>query len=1037
MPGGRPLLQRYCLTLGGAQTRSEPGLNLETHMTLPSTRAIGFLLKILLAVAAVALSIPALAVDPARQIAQYGHAAWRLQDGDLPGMPMAIAQGADGYLWIGTLNGLVRFDGLRFVRWSASEEEQLPSDAVTRLLATSDGSLWIGTQQGLSQWKDGKLRSYPSTPGGAIMTITEDREQAIWFTRMERSDSRGLVCRVSAGELTCFDQADGLELPGSPCCPAALLAEPNGAIWVGSDTALTLWRDKASSVFKLPLALPKRDMGVTALAARAEGGLWVGIAKPGTGLGLQTFVDGKFAPVASQNFDASTLPVSAMLVDRQGALWVGTFGEGLIRVYRDEVDQYKSIDGLSNDRINGLFEDREGNLWVATAKGIDQFRNLRAATFAKRQGLSSDSAASIAAARDGSIWIGSRGLDVLRAGKIASIATSPKLPEGQVTDLLEDHAGRMWVGIDRTLWIVDEDKTTAVRAKSGATEIAYVTSLTVDAQNDVWARSAKSLFQIRDDAVIDEYPLGPELEGRQITADPHSGIWLGLRSGDLAWFRDGKAQTVAFPKPPAASVNGFVEHMATTPSGMVLGATANGVVAWKDGKAQALTTANGLPCNHAHALVSDKNGNLWIFMQCGLVEVPRTEMDRWWTSSNARLQLRNFDVLDGIDPGWAPFRGAAIAPDGGLWFANGHGVQTVDPGATAGTIAPPVHIESLVSDRIRYPVKDSVQLPPLSRDVQIEYTATSFAVPQRVRFRYKLEGRDADWQEPVARRQAFYTDLRPGDYRFTVTASKDNGVWNEHGDSISFRVLPAWYQSMWFRMVALLLCALVAWVLYRWRLHQLSASMSARFDERMAERLRIARELHDTLLQTVQAGKLVADDALDSTADEGRRRHALERISTWLGEATRDGRAALHALRQSTTLGNDLADGLQQAAEECTADSGMIIRVSVVGRAREMHPIVRDEIYRIGCEAIRNAASHSHGRALDVELTYAHDLTLRVKDDGIGIDADAFEQGKPGHFGIQGMRERAQRIGARLNAVRLTPGGTEVRLDVPGRTIFR
>ena len=952
---------------------------------------------------------------------------------------MAVAQGSDGYLWIGSLNGLVRFDGVRFVRWSAPKDEQLPSDAILRLLSTADGSLWIGTQQGLSQWKDGKLHNYPSTPGGAIMSITEDREHAIWITRTERSDSRALVCRVSAtGEFKCFGEADGLDLPGSPCCPAAFLADPTGAVWIGSDAALTAWRNHESTVFKLPLNLPKKDMGITAIVVRPQGGLWIGIAKPGAGLGLQTFVDGKFRPFVGRNFDASKLPVSALLLDRQGALWIGTYGEGLYRIYRDEVDQYRSTDGLSNDRINGIFEDREGNIWIATAKGIDQFRDLRVTTFGKRQRLSSDSAASITAARDGSIWIGSAGLDVLREGKITSLSNARKLPEGQVTDLLEDHAGRMWVGIDRALWIFDHDKLISVRARNGSTDIAYIASLAEDAQHDVWARSAKSLFRIRDNAVIDEYPLGPELEGRQIITDPQSGIWLGLRTGDLARFRDGRAQTFAFARPPGTTVNGFVEHMATTTSGAVLGATANGIVAWKDGRSRTLTAANGLPCNHAHALVSDRSGNLWAYLQCGLVEIPRTEIDRWWSSPNARLQLRYLDVLDGVDPGWAPFRGATIAPDGRLWFASGHGVQMVDPaGTTRNRTTPSVHIESLVADRVSHPIKDGVQLPPLARDVQIDYTATSFVIPQRVRFRYKLEGRDQDWQEPVTRRQAFYTDLPPGNYRFTVIAANDDGVWNERGDSISFRILPAWYQAMWFRIAAVVLCLFIGWLLYRWRMHQVSAAMSARFDERMAERLRIARELHDTLLQTVQAGKLVADDALDSTADDGRRRHALERISSWLGDAIGEGRAALNALRQSTALGNDLADGLQQAAEECTADSGMVVRVSVAGRTREMHPIVRDEIYRIGYEAIRNAASHSHGRTLEVELTYAHDLSLRVKDDGIGIDAGEFEHGKPGHFGMQGMRERAQRIDAKLSVTRLAAGGTEVRLDVPGRSIFR
>jgi len=1008
-------------------------------MTLPSARATRLFLRILAAIAAFALASSAMAVDPARQVSQYGHATWRSQDGYLPGMPMAMAQGPDGYLWIGTLDGLVRFDGVQFSRWSAPVGEHLPSDAITRLLATSDGSLWIGTQQGLSQWKNGKLHNFPLTPGGAIMSIAEDPERAIWITRTSRPDSDEFVCRVTSDSgFKCFGKADGLDIPGSPCCPAAFLMDQAGTVWIGSDTMLTAWRHQASTVFNLPLNLAHKDMGVTAIAEKTGGGLWVGIAKAGPGLGLEQFVDGKFAPFVSQGFDSSTLKVSAMRLDRQGALWIGTYGQGLYRIYRDAIDQFKSTDGLSADKVNGIFEDIEGNIWIATTKGLDQFRDLRITTFAKRQGLSADAASSIAAARDGSIWIGSAGLDVLRDGKITSISKADRLPGDQVTDLFEDHAGRMWVGVDRTLSIVDQGTFTPVRARNGTTDIAFIASIAEDAQQDVWARTLKILFRIRGGTVIEEYPLGPELLGRQLTADPQSGIWLGLQTGDLARFVDGKAQIIPFARPPGASVNGFVEHMATTPDGAVFGATANGVVAWKDGKAQTLTAANGLPCNHAHAPVNDKDGDLWLFMQCGLVEIPRSEIGRWWANPDARLRLRVFDGLDGFDSGWAPFSAAAMSPDGRLWFANGHSVQVIDPAvATTNRAAPPVHIESLFADRVRNSIKGGSQLPPRVRDVQIDYTATSFAIPQRVRFRYKLIGRDTDWQEPVARRQAFYTDLQPGNYRFTVMASNDDGVWNEHGDSISFRIPPAWYQTMAFRIVAVLLGLLVAWLLFRWRMRRLTAAMSARFDERLAERLRIARELHDTLLQTVQAGKLVADDALSAAIDEERRRHALERISSWLGEAIDEGRSALDALRQSTSLRNDLADGLRQAAEACAGESGMVVRVSVVGRIREMHPIVRDEIYRIGYEAIRNAASHSHGRTVEVELTYAHELSLRVQDDGIGIEATSSEQGKPGHFGLQGMRERAQRIGARLSVSRRATGGTEIRLHVPGRTIFR
>lgn len=1005
-------------------------------MTLPGARTTR-LQRMLLGLAMASLALAAMAVDPRVQISQHGHVAWRTQAGDLPGMPMALAQGPDGYLWIGTLNGLVRFDGVRFTRWHALEGKQLPSEGVTRLLATPDGSLWIGTTQGLARWAKGRLDNYSPAPGGAIMSITQDRQGAVWVTRTARPDSKELVCRVSVeNTMECFGDAEGLTLPNDPCCPAGFYTDATGTAWIGTDSTLTMWRQRASTHIELPLNLTRKDMGVTAVVPGPGGALWVGMAKPGKGLGLQLLVGGAFAPFESTGMDPTTLEVSTLLRDRHDALWIGTYGQGLYRLYAGRMDHFGATDGLTSDKINALFEDREGNLWVATAKGIDQFRALRVTSFGKRQGLADDSAATVAAAADGSIWIGSQGLNVLRDSQVAAISKEDGLPEGQVTDILQDHAGHMWVGVDRTLWKFVDGTFRPVRNASGSTDIAYIRSLVQDAQRDVWGLSNKSIFRFRDDELVEELPLGPELEGRQLVADRRAGIWLGLRSGGLARLREDKVEVFDVALSPGASVNGFVAHMATTPSGAVLGATANGIVIWKDQKARLLSAADGLPCNPAHALAHDREGDLWAYMQCGLVEIPRAQLERWWAGSEPLQQVRLFDALDGVDAGWAPFRGATISPDGRLWFASGRGVQLIDPaGAARNTVAPQVHIEALVADRRSHETGSVVELPPRTKDLRIDYTATSFVLPQRVRFRYKLLGRDTDWQAPVNRRQAFYTDLGPGNYEFVVIASNDDGVWNERGDSLSFCILPAWHQTLVFRVAAVLLGVLLAGWLYAWRVRRLSAALTARFDERLAERLRIARDLHDTLLQTIQAGKLVADDALAPAVDESRRRHALERISHWLAAAITEGRAALNAMRQSAALGNDLAEAFQQAAEECSEKLGIAVRVAVVGRPREMHPIVRDEIYRIGYEAIRNAATHSKGAVLEVELTYARDLTLSVRDDGVGLGAS--EVDKSGHFGIQGMRERAQRIGARLSVLRPLAGGTEIRLWVPGRSVFR
>jgi len=362
----------------------------------------------------------------------------------------------------------------------------------------------------------------------------------------------------------------------------------------------------------------------------------------------------------------------------------------------------------------------------------------------------------------------------------------------------------------------------------------------------------------------------------------------------------------------------------------------------------------------------------------------------------------------------------------------------IDPNhLTRNALPPPVHVEGIIADRKNYSPGKEVRLPPLTRDLEIDYTALSFVAPQRVRFRYRLEGRDAAWEEPGTRRQAFYTDLRPGRYQFRVIACNSDGVWNEAGATLDFSVEPAWFQTNWFRLLCVIVSAIVVWVVFRLRVRQVARAISARFDERLAERTRMARDLHDTFLQTIQGSKLVADDALDSSADSTRMRQAMQQLSAWLGRATQEGRAALNSLRAATTQTNDLGAALRRVTEDGVIPGSRAVTFSVIGDAREMHPIARDEVYRIGYEAIHNACTHSGASRLEVELIYSLDLVLSVNDNGTGIDPAVVDRGKDGHFGLQGMRERAARIGGKLTLGSSSNSGTEIKLVVPGSIIFR
>jgi signal transduction histidine kinase/ligand-binding sensor domain-containing protein len=973
------------------------------------------------------------AVDPSRQISQYGHTAWRIQDGVLSGTALAVTQTTDGYLWIGTRVGLVRFDGVRFVPWTPPDGNHLPSSSVASLLGARDGSLWIGTEGGLSHWDKQHLTNYLIRPE-RIISIVEDHNGTVWFTRARGSDADGGVCQIIGTGMRCYGKADGL--PGSNVA-LALVEDTLGNLWIGSDTAVVRWKPGSSDTRTWGFKSVGGMDGVEGLAANPDGSVWAGIALAGRGLGLQQLVESAWKPFVTPELDGSTLVVRTLFRDRENALWIGTSNQGIYRILGRRVDHFHSTDGLSSDWVLRFYEDREGNLWVATSKGIDCFRDLRVVTFSTHEGLTTPEVDSVLAAQDGTVWVGGdAALNAIHRDGVSSLQAGKGLPGNQVTSMLEDHAGGLWVGVDKTMSIYRNGRFTRIDRPDGS-PIGLVTGMTEDVDNNVWVETIgppRTLSRIRDLKVQEAFPVPQMPAARKVAADPEGGIWLGLRNGDLARYRHGKTEIFPFKH----EENSVVDQLIVTSDGSVLGATPVGGIGWKEGKQQTLTIRNGLPCDAVHALIEDSQRNLWLYTQCGLVEIAGVEMQRWWGQPDITLQLRTFDAFDGVQPGGAPFGAAARSPDGRLWFANGISLQMIDPNhLTGNALPPPVHVEQVVADRKNYFPDTDLRLPPLTRDLEIDYTALSFVVPQKVRFRYKLEGRDAAWQEPGTRRQAFYSDLRPGRYRFRVIACNNDGVWNEAGDTLDFIVTPAWFQTSWFRILCVVFGVAILRALHKLRLSQIARTISIRFDERLAERTRMARDLHDTFLQTIQGSKLVADRALKPSTDATRMRLALEQLSGWLGKATEEGRAALNSLRTTTTQTNDLAEALRRVTENGLIPSSMSVTFSVVGDAREMHPIVRDEIYRIGYEAIRNAFAHSSASRLEVELRYANDLALRVGDNGIGIDPAIADTGKDGHFGLQGMRERAARIDGKLTIVSSTNSGTEIRLIVPGGIIFQ
>jgi signal transduction histidine kinase len=445
-------------------------------------------------------------------------------------------------------------------------------------------------------------------------------------------------------------------------------------------------------------------------------------------------------------------------------------------------------------------------------------------------------------------------------------------------------------------------------------------------------------------------------------------------------------------------------------------------------------------------MVNDEDGGLWLHLACGFVHISKRDVDAWSRDTTIRLDLRLYDALDGARAGRGDFEpGHARTANGQLWFSNGSVLQMIDPQNLArNELLPPVHIEHVTADDKIYDATNGLRLPPRIRNLAIDYTALSFVAPEKVRFRYKLESQNRNWHEVVNDRQVQYTNLAPGTYRFRVMASNNSGVWNEAGDTLSFSIAPAYYQTRWFAAMVALGIATLLWAAYQLRIRQLAHQFNRTLDARVSERTRIARDLHDTLLQSFQGALLrfqSVANVIKTRPDEASQR--LERALDQAEAAITEGRNAVHGLRASATTVNDLANGIAAIGLQLTSEgsSGPVpsIDVAVDGESRDLNPIVREEAFRIAGEALRNVVKHASARRVTVTIHYeSRQLRLTVRDDGKGIDsATLARQHVEGHFGLPGMRERAAIVKGRLD-VRSTVGrGTEIELSVPAATAYR
>jgi signal transduction histidine kinase/ligand-binding sensor domain-containing protein len=984
------------------------------------------------------------ALNPSLEINQYGHTAWKIRDGFPIGTAFAMAQTPDGYLWLGTETGLFRSDGVRFLPWTPPAGQHLPGDSTPySLLVSRDGTLWIGTFKGLASWRDGKLTQNAEVGGHFVTSLLEDRDGTVWAALFADTRSPGQLCAIRNGGATeCYGR-DGAF--GSFVW--SLAEYSSGTLWVGADSGLWRWKPGPPKRYGAP---GKR---LADLAQTSDGRLIAGIKESGlwqiSGDKIEAY------PIRSPKnpntmMAESDVDANKLLRDRDGGLWIGTNQRGLIHVHQGRTDVFTEEDGLSGNIIAGLFEDHEGNIWVSTAGGLDRFRDVSVVTVSPKQGLPSRYVNSVLASTDGSVWIATReGLTQWQNGKTKLFRRANGLPDQFVQSLYQDNRGRVWAFTKGGLAYYESGRFVAVPGVP-STEVY---SITGDDAGNLWLSGQQGLSHLREGRLVEHLPWS-ELESRQqakVIIPDHGGLWLAFWDGAVEYFKDNRV-TVSFTDTDGLG-KGFVASIRLDKDGAVWAATQSGGVSRiKDGKIINLTTNNGLPCDKVHWTAEDNDRAIWINTGCGLVRILPTEVKAWIADPKHRVQLTVWDAADGAMPGGSPSAFGptfAQATDGKIWYQTREDIQVVDPRRLAfNSIAPPVHIEKVVADDKTYwdsfcDRPSSLHLPPHLHALQIYYAALSLGAPEKIHFRYKLEDQDGDWREVVNDRDVQYSNLGPGTYRFRVIACNNSGIWNEQGDALDFVVEPAYYQTNWFRALCAVLVLGFVWAIYRLRVRHLHREFALTLDARVAERTSVARELHDTLLQSFH-GLMLRFELVSQLLPERpvEAKVQLDGTIERAAKAITEGRDAVQGLRASTVQTNDLARTISTLGEELAADpvnsTSPALRVTVEGHPQELHPLVRDEIYRVAAEALRNAFQHAHARQIEVEMRYEDQrFRLRVRDDGRGIDTSVLSgPGPEGHFGLRGMRERAKLAGGKVTIWSEVGAGTEVELQIPAASAY-
>jgi signal transduction histidine kinase/ligand-binding sensor domain-containing protein len=988
---------------------------------------------------------PALAFQSNRTIAQFAHTSWTAKEG-APNAVHALAQTTDGYLWMGGPTGLYRFDGIRFEHYKPPSGEGLRSEYVGCLMATPDGGLWIGFSSGGADFlKGGRITSYGEPEGflpGVVFSFAMDQEGTVWA-----ATQTGLA-RLAGSRWQRIGKDRGY--PGTGA--VALFVDRAGTVWVAPGKSLLFLR-RGETTFRI--AVNHLNSTTDSIAQTPDGTLWLSEL---SGDPLRNSKVRTVRPVSLRHSESpETLPqileidnVNVSLIDHAGSLWI-TSTDGIFRVPFPELlgsnktsrfegpafDTFTEKNGLSMNRTYPVIEDREGNIWIASDRGLDRFRETNVVPITHLTGP-------LVVGEEGDVWFPTWDFPESQLIHLRGVMASSQPLDATPLIASKGSHGVIWMAGREGIWRYTKDRLDRIPIPDGINRLSVFRAIAEDASGNLWVSIApKGVFRWMngDWTLFGNLEDLPKQIARTLLADSTGRVWFGYDGSKVARLEGDSVKTFS----SADGLNVVNAQTIYEYRGHIWIGGEHGLALLINGHFQSLIADTDAVFRGISGIVETAKGDLWLNATPGIVRISASEIRRIMKDPAYRVHCEIFDVLDGLT-GTAiqirPNPTLVASSDGRLWFLTYDGVFQIDPNHLSRNNLPPsVFVRSVSSGGVTYPSVGN--MPPGTTNVNIEYTAPNLSVPERVRFRYMLEGIDRTWQDAGTRREAFYTNLRPAQYRFHVIACNNDGVWNDVGASVEFSIAPAWFQTIWFGSLCVCLFLFLLWLLYQLRLKQIEGQFHVALEARVDERTRIARELHDTLLQSFHALLLrfqAVSNVLPERPEEAKRRvdSAIEEASN----AITEGRDAVHDLRFSGLTTIDLAKAIRNFGEELlsvpTEESVPKFRAQVEGMPRTLNPIVRDETYRIATEALRNAFRHAKASKIEMEIRYDEQhLRLRIRDDGKGIDPRLVDGNRsPGHWGLRGMRERAKLMGGAVEVWSELDSGTEVELKIPASIAY-